>query len=77
MCLHIKLHNEGGITLLFAQHHDQGIILQLTCFFTCGVGYSVVTYNWFTENMEMVVSSVETHMLSATDKELPIQSTLQ
>ena len=42
--------------------------------FTCGValtGYSVVTYN--VENMEMVVNSVETHKLNATDKELPIQ----
>ena len=36
MCLHIiiiKHHNEGGITLLFAQHHEQGIILQLACLF--------------------------------------------
>ena len=79
MCLHIKHHNERGITLLFAQHYEQGIIIFTSnmFFFTCGValtGYSVVTYTGSPiENMEMIVSSVEMHKLNATDKELPIQ----
>ena len=78
MCLHniisfIKNHNEGGITLLFAQHHEQGNYI-LYFYFTCGValtGYSLIGSS--IENMEMVISSVEMHKLNAMDKELPIQ----